>query len=82
MTDILYNNTIEAPMTKEDVVSLKELHANMKKVGDLAVKHQVRVFVDAEHTYALSYEHARRHLLMVSMASVGISQRLMHSVPT
>jgi hypothetical protein len=69
-------------MTNEDVTSLKELHANLKKVGDLAVKHQVRVFVDAEHTYAFSYEHPHRDLLMVSISLVGISQRLMHSVPT
>jgi hypothetical protein len=69
-------------MTKEDVTSLKELHANLKKVGDLAVKHQVRVLVDAEHTYALFYEYSRRNLLMVSMSLVGINQRLMPSVPT
>jgi hypothetical protein len=45
-------------MTEEDVTSLKELHASLKKVAELAVKHQVRVFVDAEHTYVPICEYS------------------------
>jgi hypothetical protein len=79
--DILYNNGIEAPMTEQDVSSLKDLHASLKKVGELAVKHQVRVLVDAEHTYVFAYEY-NCHSIILSMSLVGISRPLMHSVLT
>jgi hypothetical protein len=38
-------------MTESDINSLKALHSKLIEIAELAVKHQVRIFFDAEYTY-------------------------------
>ena len=81
MTDILYSDNVEAPLTKEDVAALKVLHASLKKAGELAVKHQVRVTVDAEHTYVI-LQDMTRYMLILTLCAVGTNPQSMHLPPT
>lgn len=48
---MLYADQIPEPMSEQDVVELRALHSSLKDIADSAVRHQVRVLVDAEHTY-------------------------------
>lgn len=50
-TELLYMASPPVPMTESDVDSLKALHSKLIEIAELAVKHQVRIFFDAEYTY-------------------------------
>jgi hypothetical protein len=38
-------------MTESDVDNLRALHSTLIEIAELALKHQVRIFFDAEYTY-------------------------------
>lgn len=49
--DILYDSSISSYLEEGDISALKSLHSSLKEIGEFAVKHQVRICVDAEHTW-------------------------------